>query len=433
MPKTSNKLQHRNSAQPEKATGNQHKPATPPRTIPEIMTLVAAVVALVVLGQSVSDIISPFVLLGAVLYLLYPFRELTIARRLMILAVALFALWFCYSILSILAPFVIAFLVAYILNPLVLALEKKKFPRWASALTVILVFVGVVVCAMLFVVPPAIEQFQGIIKGLNEIVQDFADLLNSGKVFEVLSRFGIPVESARHAITEQFSPRLETILKSLFEGVFGFVSGISSLVEQLINAIIIPFLVFYMLKDFPSITHRITTFVPLRSREGFIARAKKIDDLMGKYFRGAITVAVIQGTISAVGLWIIGVNYALVLGIMSGILDFIPYIGLLTSLVVSSIVALFSGGPVVAKVIAVVVMYLGQKVLEATVLAPKIIGSQVGLHPVLLILSLLVFGHFLGFVGLLIAVPLTALIMAGIEEWQVSRGLRDDGEPHQEA
>jgi predicted PurR-regulated permease PerM len=275
---------------------------------------------------------------------------------------------------------------------------------------------------MLFVVPLAVQQFQGIIKGLNEIVQDFADLLNSGKVFEVLSRFGIPVESARHAITEQFSPRLETILKSLFEGVFGFVSGISSLVEQLINAIIIPFLVFYMLKDFPSITHRITTFVPLRSREGFIARAKKIDDLMGKYFRGAITVAVIQGTISAVGL-----------GIMSGILDFIPYIGLLTSLVVSSIVALFSGGPVVAKVIAVVVMYLGQKVLEATVLAPKIIGSQVGLHPVLLILSLLVFGHFLGFVGLLIAVPLTALIMAGIEEWQVSRGLRDDGEPHQEA
>jgi predicted PurR-regulated permease PerM len=296
----------------------------------------------------------------------------------------------------------------------------------------VLVLVGVVVCVLLFVLPLAVQQFQGIINAVNVIVQDLAALLKSGKVFEVLSRFGIPVEKARQAITDQLTPRLEMILKSLFEGVFGFVSGISSIVLQLINAIIIPFLIFYILKDFPSIMQRFTTFVPVRTRDRFVARAAKIDFLMGKYFRGAITVAFIQGTISALGLWIIGVNYALVLGIMSGILDFIPYLGLITSLVVASIVAMFSGDPVLPKVIAVVALYLGQKLLEATVLGPKIIGSQVGLHPVLLILSLLVFGYFLGFVGLLIAVPLTALIIAGVEEWQAARGSRDEVEPHRE-
>ncbi len=116
-----------------------------------------------------------------------------------------------------------------------------------------------------------------------------------------------------------------------------------------------------------------------------------------------------------------GVRYPLVLGIMTGVLDFVPYVGLITSLVVSCVVAVFSGEPLALKVIAVIVMFLSQKVLEATVLAPKIVGSHVGLHPVLLILCLFVFGYFLGFIGLLIAVPATALLIAGVKEWEMAR------------
>jgi predicted PurR-regulated permease PerM len=108
---------------------------------------------------------------------------------------------------------------------------------------------------------------------------------------------------------------------------------------------------------------------------------------------------------------------------MTGVLNFIPYVGLLTSLIVASIVAVFSGGPVLFKVLAVIVLYLLQKLLEATVFGPKIVGSHVGLHPVLLILCLLVFGHFLGFVGMLIAVPATALLMALMREWELRRSI----------
>ena len=145
------------------------------------------------------------------------------------------------------------------------------------------------------------------------------------------------------------------------------------------------------------------------------------DAILGRYFRGAVIVAVLQGFIAFAGLWFLGVDYPVVLGIMTGILNFIPYVGLLTSLVVASIVAVFSGGPIMIKVLGVVVLYLAQKLLEATVLGPKIVGSQVGLHPVLLILCLLVFGHFLGFVGLLIAVPVTAVLMAFFREWEAAR------------
>ncbi len=337
------------------------------------------------------------------------------------LGVFLFLCWLFYSVLHLLTPFILAFLMAYILHPLVSRMERHGIRRWVSSLIAVLLLVGVVVSMVLFVMPLVIQQFQGIIAGMNAIANDFAALLKSGKIFNVLSRYGVPVEKAREFIGEQISPRLEDLLKNLFEAVFGFVTSISTLALQLINAVMIPFLLFYMLMDFPRITDRFVQLFPERRRERLIEIGGKVDTLLGKYFRGAIIVAILQGSISAVVLWLIGVKYALVLGIMTGILNFIPYVGLITGLVVSSIVALFSGEPILAKVIAVVTLYLSQKLLEATVLGPKIIGAQVGLHPVLLILCLLIFGFFLGFVGLLIAVPATALIIAALNEWELRR------------
>ncbi len=391
------------------------------RSVPEIVVLAAGLILLGLLCYTVQTIISPFVVTGGLVYLLYPFRRLPLARRLMWLAAILFFLWFIYSILGILAPFLIAFLIAYIINPLVTRLEGRGFPRWASSALAVLILIGAAISVVLFVMPPAIQQFQAILSGLASIVNDFVDLLRSGVIFRYLERFGISVDKAQQVITQEISPRLESILKTLLEAVFGFVSGMSTLVLGIVNIVIVPFLVFYLLKDFPVITHRFTMFVPKSRRDRFIDLGAKVDQLMGRYFRGAITVAIIQGIISTLGLWIIGVEYPLVLGIMSGILDFIPYVGLLTSLIVSGIVALFSGGPILTKVVAVVILYLCQKLLEATVLGPKIIGHEVGLHPVLLILCLLVFGYFLGFIGLLIAVPTTSLIIEAVKELERTR------------
>lgn len=413
-----------------KATAVQSE-ESPPATLPdprgnhpslhETIVLVVATLVLVALAYAVQPVLSPFVLVGSLVYLLYPLRQKLLVQRVLWLGVFLFLCWLFYSVLHLLAPFILAFLMAYILHPLVSKLERHGIRRWVSSLIAVLLLVGVVVSMVLFVMPLVIQQFQGIIAGMNAIANDFAALLKSGKIFNVLSRYGVPVEKAREFIGEQISPRLEDLLKNLFEAVFGFVTSISTLALQLINAVMIPFLLFYMLMDFPRITDRFVQLFPERRRERLIEIGGKVDTLLGKYFRGAIIVAILQGSISAVALWLIGVKYALVLGIMTGILNFIPYVGLITSLVVSSIVALFSGEPILAKVIAVVILYLSQKLLEATVLAPKIIGAQVGLHPVLLILCLLIFGFFLGFVGLLIAVPATALLIAGIREWEANR------------
>jgi predicted PurR-regulated permease PerM len=386
-----------------------------------VLVLTAGLIILAALAYSVNVILSPFVLLWGLVYLLAPFRNNALASRFLWLGVLLFAVWFFYSILGLLAPFLLAFLLAYVFNPAVTALERRHVPRWLSSLVTVLLLIGVVVAVLLFVLPIVIQEFDGILSGLGQIANDVSELLRSGSIFAFLQRYGIPVEKAQEMITSQLSPRLEDLLKGVLGAVLGLVTGISGVVMQLVNAVIIPFLAFYLLMDFPVITHRFLMMVPRQRRDQAAQVAGTVDGILGNYFRGAITVAIIQGCISGLGLWVIGVDYSLVLGIMSGVLDFIPYVGLLVSLVVSSLVAIFSGGNILIKVIAVVILYLSQKLLEATVLGPKIIGKQVGLHPVLLILSLLVFGYFIGFMGLLIAVPATALTIALVKEWESHR------------
>jgi len=400
--------------------------STPGSSIQAIIILVTATLLLVALGYTVSPVLSPFVLLGAIIYLLYPLRHDPLSGRLIWLSVFLFTIWFVHSLLGILAPFIIAFLVAYVLNPLVTNLHRRGLPRWASSLLAVLLFLAICPGLLIVVMPVAVEQFQGIVSSARQIAEDLSRLLESGTIFNILSDYGVPVERLQELIKREFTPGLESVLTALFQGLFGFVTSVSALAMHIINIVIIPFLVFYLLMDFPAITDRIHRLVPPDRREQVGGAARTVDEVLGKYFRGAILVALIQGTISATVLWLIGVKYALILGIMTGLLNFIPYVGLITSLVVSSIVALFSGEPVLAKVGGVVVLYLSQKLFEATVLGPKIVGAKVGLHPVLLILCLLMFGYFLGFVGLLVAVPATALIITAVRNWESSHKVIGD-------
>jgi predicted PurR-regulated permease PerM len=402
-----------------------HSPETgidrPPFTPQDLVTVIVALLFLSVLTYLIAPLLSPFVAAGAVLFLLYPLRAHPLPRRLLWLTVGLFLFWFVSSILGLLAPFIVAFLIAYLLNPLVSAMERRRVPRWTSSLLAVLLLIGLVVAAVLFILPPLVQQFNTMLSGLGDLARELSAVLQSGTLFSILERAGIPMERARAMIAEQLSPRVEGVLSMLLGGVFNVVTGVSSLALHVINAVIVPFLVFYLLLDYPAITRRFLGFVPAAGRDRFAARLGRVDGVLGRYIRGAIVVALIQGTISTLVLWFIGVRYPLVLGIMTAILNFIPYLGLLTTMLVASIVAVLSGEPALARVAGVVVLYFSQKLLEATVLGPKIIGAQVGLHPVLLILCLLVFGYFLGFIGLLIAVPATALLVVGLNEWQERR------------
>jgi predicted PurR-regulated permease PerM len=390
-------------------------------SITEVMGYVLAGCALVGVAIAVHDILSPFVVVGAVIYLLYPFRRHVFVGRAMMASFLLLLLWGFNAVASLLVPFIIAFVFAYLFDPLVSTLSAHRIPRWVGSLVVVLCLVGVIVCVALFVTPVIGGQMESLVDGIGRLVEGTRQWFASDEPTQVLARMGIPVDRARELLTTQLVPRIEGVLSSLVAGVFSLVTGVSALAVQILNIIIIPFVMFFLLMDFPHIGKKFVALFPARRQDGVRSVIATVDGVAGRYIRGAVIVATIQGTVAAIVLWAIGVSSPLVLGLMTAVLDFIPYVGLIVSLVVGVIVALFSGDPISAKVIGVIILYLAEKLLEATVLAPKIIGSQVGLHPVVLILSLMLFGYFLGFAGLLIAVPSTALMLVALDRWGVGR------------
>lgn len=395
------------------------EPAVPVR--PETLLHILALLALIAVALTVSSILSPFVLLAGAVFLLLPYRDHEFVRRSLILAALLVGLWAFNTLFGILAPFLFAYLLAYIFDPLVGRLAKRGIPRWAGSAGIVLVFVGIIASVVIFVLPLVVVQFEGILSGVRVLLVQADDWLESGAIVDLLGRFGIQASSVQELVQTQLVPRVEGIMTGLVEGMLGLVTSVTSVALHIINAVIIPFVVFYLLKDFPAISARFYRSFPARRQDRVRSVMGRIDGVLGAYFRGAAIVAVIQGVLSAAVLSLMGVHYALVLGLMTAVLNFIPYVGLVISLVVASMVALFSGEPVLTKVVGVAILYISQKLLEATVLGPKIIGPQVGLHPVVLILCLMVFGYFLGFVGLLIAVPATALLLLAWETVEKGR------------
>jgi predicted PurR-regulated permease PerM len=387
----------------------------------EIVLLTGGVLLLLVLIYTIHTILSPFLALGAVLFLLYPLRRYAIAKNLMWLSIILFGLWFSYTISDILAPFLLSMLFAYILNPVVNKCADWRIPRWVTSLFLILLVVGLFILSLLFILPIAFGQLEDMLNVVSKTVEDMNQWFWQSDAMKALERYGVSVEEAKAALSTYLVPRLEDVIRSTLKGMLALVSSVSQVLTQLFYIILVPFLTFYLLTDFPKIVHRFKMLFPHRRRQKVSEFLSEVDAIIGRYLRGALTVALLQGILIVALFNVFQIKYALLLGILAGVLDLVPYVGLIIIMVVSSLVAAFSEPPVLPKVISAITSIGILHLLEVMLLGPRIIGSRIGLHPLLIILSLLVFSYFLGFVGLLIAVPTTALIILSIREWEASR------------
>jgi predicted PurR-regulated permease PerM len=387
----------------------------------EVVLLAGSLPLLLVLMYTIHSILSPFLALGAILFILFPLRRHALARNVMWLAIALFTLWFLDSITMILIPFIVSLLFAYILNPVVDLFQSWKIPRWVSALVLILLFISGITLILFFVLPIALSQFEGVLDLLSKLTNEYQSTFWNSNLIKILERYGISVNELRSAFSSQLTPRFEDILKTLIQALGSLMSSISGFITQIFYIVLVPFLTFYFLTDFPKIRHRVLMLFPRRNRdraENFISRA---DDLIGHYLRGALLVALLQGFIISVVFSIAGIKYAFLLGLLACLFDLVPYFGLIAIMGLSAVIALFSEPPVLTKLaialVSIAILHMG----EITFLSPKIIGSKVGMHPLLIILSLLIFMYFLGFIGLLIAVPTTALVILFIRDWEARR------------
>jgi len=358
---------------------------------------------------------SPFIVFGVIIIALYPFRKSRLIKTILSLSILIFSLWILRSISQVLIPFAAAFIISYALDPLVEKLYSKGISRTVSSLLIILAFIIVIVLLIIFLAPLVVSQFSELIVIMPKAVNDMGNWIQQ-VLLPKLSSMGIPTQDIQDKVLGALPSKLEQVLTTLMSSLSSIFGTLSIVLTQLVNIVLIPFLTFYILKDYNNLKDIVKSVLPKASRQKTVGYYHKIDDLMGSFVRGSLISATIHGIGIFIFLTILGVKYAIFLGALGVLLNLIPYFGLLIEITLASIVSLFSGNPAF-QIPAVILLFLGQNLLETSYLVPRIVGTKLGLHPAILILSLLVFSYFFGFIGLLIALPVTSIILMFFKEW----------------
>jgi predicted PurR-regulated permease PerM len=312
----------------------------------------------------------------------------------------LLGLFFLYWVREILAPFVLGAAIAYLANPLVTKLEKRQVPRAAAIIVVYLGFFVVVSLFMYALIPRLMTELNQVIVHLPRQTGKLEDITR-GAVGD-LKRLPLPVnlqEAINHIIqrseqlVQQFARKLVDFLVGVFSKLFWFWLA--------------PVLAYYLLLDWNNIGERCTEAVPTSFRPAFLLLVQEINGVLTGFVLGRLIVSTIVGLLVTFGLVALKVQFATLLGLIAGVFDLIPYLGPVLGLVPAMIFA-FLASP--WKALWVVVLFAAVNQLEAVILGPRIIGARVGLHPVVTIFALLAGGHLFGIAGVLLAVPIAAIL-----------------------
>ncbi len=318
------------------------------------------------------------------------------------LVVVVLALWLLSEILL---PFVAGLAIAYFLTPLTDRLERLGVNRLVAALLIIVVVVLALIYLILLVAPILSGQLLSFIESVPGYVTKLQTLLSDRSLpwVQKLLGAGFSADKSIGDLMTQGVGWLTTFLHSLWSGGRALVS-IFSLV------VVTPVVAFYLIYDWHRMIRTVDGWVPLHQRDTVRALALEIDSAISGFLRGQTGVCLILGSFYALALTLAGLNFGLLIGLISGLITFIPYVGSMTGLVLSFGVAVAQFWPNYGSILMVLGIFLVGQFVEGNVLSPKLVGESVGLHPVWLIFALLAFGYLFGFVGLLVAVPLAATI-----------------------
>lgn len=312
------------------------------------------------------------------------------------------ALWVLSGMLL---PFVAGLAIAYLLDPVVDRLERWGLPRWLATTTVLLSFVVVLVLFALLLLPLVQAQVAHLI----EVLPHYATVLRD-RVLPMLDRL-------IHRLSPEDMERLRGAAGSYAGDVVGWVgrmltgilSGGLALFDVLSVLFITPIVAFYLMRDWDVLVATVDGWLPRHHAETIREQAREVDSTLAGFVRGQALVCVVLGVFYAVALSAAGLDFGLVIGLVAGLLSFIPYVGSLFGFVASTGLALLQFDELWRVGIVIGIFLFGQAV-EGNVLTPKLVGEKVGLHAVWVIFALLAGGSLFGFVGVLLAVPVAAVI-----------------------
>lgn len=321
-------------------------------------------------------------------------------RIALITVTAALMVYFLWMVRSGLYPFFIAFFLAYLLNPAVCWLERKGITRgWAIVIIYIVLFSIVIVCASRLI-PLLIRELEGFSRDLPLMTEKGEELLNDFQ--QRYQQSALPA-SLRIAIDNGLQSA-QTELEAFISEV---VSGILGILSRLIGLAISPILAFYLLHDWHQIGEQSTRLLPASWRQEFILIVRDVDKVLAGVIRGQLMIAIIVGILVSLGMYVLHVRYALLIGLLAGALDIIPYFGAIIGATPAITVALLDS-PLLAAKVGLVFFAIHQA--EGTIIGPKILGESTGLHPVSVIFFLFVGEELGGLIGMLLGVPIAGVI-----------------------
>lgn len=314
----------------------------------------------------------------------------------------------------VLTPFVVAAVLAYALNPMVDRLDHR-LPRVLAVLLVELVTLLALVCLVLLIVPVLTRE----VPLLREQMPVLLDRIDAA-LAPWLAQLGLDLRLDLTSLRQQLTGYLNENWGDGFGSLWSSIKLGGSITLAIVgNAVLIPVALFYLLLDWDAVVRRVLELVPPRARPTVDAFTAEADQVLGQYLHGQLLVMVTMAVFYSVGLSLFGLDLALPIGVFTGLAMFVPYVGFGVGLVLALLAGLLEFALLKALAMVGVVYGLGQ-LFESFYLTPRLVGERIGLHPLAVIFALLAFGQLFGFVGVLVALPASAVLLVAIRRMRAS-------------
>lgn len=385
--------------------------------------LIGAAFLLAISLWTMRTLLGPILSTGALCYILWPYRQNELVRRLLAVVLLLLFVWILSEARAIVYPALAALALAFLLDPAVNRLSGRRISRGLAALTIMLPLVGLLSLFILVLLPALVEQMRTLIERLPDAYETVRTWLQS-----------MPGDSLRYKDVDllpddlsELLPSAEAVLKGLVSGLGRVGRGVAAVIQVASFLILTPILTYYILVDFDRLRQSIR---PYLSPE-WLARLQTLGTIfqesVGAWLKGQLLVALIIAVLLTAGFFLIGLPYALLLGVLAGVLNLIPVLGFWVTLILCFAVALFAPQPLQMLLQTLIVLLVVQ-VIEANLLSPRIVGKQLGVKPVILLLSMLGMSIFLGVLGVLLAAPAIGLARGIWALWGPPRRLEEQPE-----
>lgn len=306
-------------------------------------------------------------------------------------------------------PILMAGVLYYLLNPLIDWMERKKIPRIAGIGIVFLIIIGLVVWGIIILIPIIREQTMSLIENWptywDKVIVQFDNLLRSN----IFSQLQVQLTDVNQSILKSISEQTNNVVNSTFTGIGSVLGTVTNIVIGLVT---MPIILFFLLKDGQNLPHYLMKFIPTKMRLNTYNLLKEINTQISQYIRGQLLVAFFVGLMFWIGLAIIGLEYAVLLAILAGVLNLVPYLGSFLAVIPIIIIALVASPAMLVKVI---IVFAIEQTLEGRLIQPLILGSNLKIHPVTIIVVLLTAGKLFGIPGVILGIPAYAVLKVIIE------------------